>query len=266
MTTKRFDDDGTPAEQYERVIVPRVFLPLAREVVAAAALSTGERVLDVACGTGALTRLLAAGVGPTGSVVGLDVNAEMLSVAAMSVPDRHVEWRQASASELPFAEATFDLVTCQHGVQYFPDRTEALGEMRRVLREGGRLVLTCWRASTESPAYLAVERWLTERSGTPTSLPPFCFADSDEFCRVVDAAGFTDVQLRTVPLSVHYPAVEIFVRSLFTSPGTRAVMADVGEEEAVELISQVEKDLAPYSSPDGSVTVPQGVNLLSAQA
>ena len=266
MTTKRFDDDGTPAEQYERVIVPRVFLPLAREVVAVAALSTGERVLDVACGTGALTRLLAAAVGPTGSVVGLDVNAEMLSVAAMSVPDRHVEWRQASASELPFADTTFDLVTCQHGLQYFPDRAKALEEMRRVLREGGRLVLTCWRASTESPAYLAVERWLTARSGTPTSLAPFSFSDSDELCRVVNAAGFADVQLRTVPLSVHYPTAKVFVGSLFTSPGTRAAMADLEDEEVAGLISQVEKDLAPYSSPDGSVTVPQGANLLSAKA
>ena len=266
MTTKRFDDDGTPAEQYERVMVPRVFLPLAREVVAAAALSTGERVLDVACGTGALTRLLAAGVGPTGFVVGLDTSAEMLSVAAMCVPDGHVEWRQASATELPFAETTFDLVTCQQGVQFFPDRARALEEMRRVLREGGRLVLTCWRASTESPAYLAVERWLTGRSGTATSLPPFSFADSDELCRVVNAAGFADVHLRTVPVSVHWPTVEMFVRSVFTSPNMRGALADVGDEEFAGLISQVEKDLTPYSSPDGSVTVPQVASLLSAQA
>ncbi len=96
------DLDGTPAEVYERVLVPRVFMPLAQAMVQLARPAEGERVLDLACGTGALTRLLAPNVGSTGSIIGLDVNPEMLGLAATHASGPRIEWREASALDLPF--------------------------------------------------------------------------------------------------------------------------------------------------------------------
>src|SRR5207248_3148605 len=135
---------GTPAEVYERYNVPRFFLPWAHELVDRLDPRPGERILDVACGTGAATRLLAERVGPTGQVVGLDVNAGMLAAARAAVTNPVVEWHEANAQALPFADGAFDAILCQLGLQFFPDRPLALREMRRVLAPGGRLALACW--------------------------------------------------------------------------------------------------------------------------
>ena len=129
---------------YERVMVPAVFGPWAKELLDIAVLAPGMRVLDVACGTGIVARLAAPQIGPTGRVVGLDTNEATLGVArAQPQPTgAHAEWRQGDATKLPFPDAEFDTVLCQHGLQYVPDWTAALREMKRVLASGGRLALS----------------------------------------------------------------------------------------------------------------------------
>jgi ubiquinone/menaquinone biosynthesis C-methylase UbiE len=135
-------------EVYERHMVPAIFGPWAPLLVAQAALHTGERVLDVACGTGVLTRLAATQVGITGNVVGLDLNPGMLAVArTLPLPQgAAIDWREGDAGALPFVAATFDVVFCQLGLQYFPDRRQAVREMYRVLSPNGRLVALVWRS------------------------------------------------------------------------------------------------------------------------
>ncbi len=107
---------------------------------------SGERVLDIACGTGVVTHLVVPHVGATGKVVGLDLNAGRLAVAQSlsSVSGITIEWREGDVNALPFPDADFDLVTCQQGFQFFPDRLVALREMSRVLVPGGRLALNVW--------------------------------------------------------------------------------------------------------------------------
>src|SRR5262245_23622242 len=116
------------AELYQRYLVPAVTAPWAADLVARAQLRAGERVLDVACGTGVVARLAAERVGAGGRVVGLDVNAGMLAVARSlePVPGAAIEWCEASVLEMPFAPATFDVALCQFGLQFFPDRPLAL--------------------------------------------------------------------------------------------------------------------------------------------
>src|SRR5437867_7780828 len=118
-TSPMLDLARSPAEIYERHSVPRFGLLWARDLVDLVAPKAGERALDVACGTGAVTRLVAERVNPTGSVVGLDVNAGMIAVARSRVTSLNVEWREASVLELPFADGSFDLVICQQGLQFF---------------------------------------------------------------------------------------------------------------------------------------------------
>ena len=126
---------GNAPEMYERYFVPTIFAPLASLLIELAAIQPSERVLDVACGTGVVARLAAQYVGPTGQVVGLDLNPEMLAVACTIPlpPGASIRWQEGSAVALPCAEAAFEVVCCQQGLQFFPDRGAALREMHRVL-------------------------------------------------------------------------------------------------------------------------------------
>ena len=135
MSQEQWHLDGKPDELYERYLVPAKFGPWAADLVALGAPKSGERVLDVACGTGVVTRLVVPHVGAKGKVVGLDLNAGRLEVARAlsSISGITIEWREADVSALPFPDANFDLVTCQQGFQFFPDRLVALREMFRVL-------------------------------------------------------------------------------------------------------------------------------------
>ena len=129
----------SPALAYEHHFVPAIGAPMAAELVRDAALSPGERVLDVACGTGVVARLAAPEVRPGGTVVGLDIDAGMLAVARSAAePGASIEWHEASAEAMPLPDAAFDVVLCQMGLQFMPDQLAALREMRRVLARGGR--------------------------------------------------------------------------------------------------------------------------------
>src|SRR5437867_1567189 len=146
---------ASAAELYERYLVPAIFEPWAMALVALAAPQPGERVLDVACGTGTVARLAAQHVGPTGQVMGLDVNPGMLAVALGLPPPQGVPiaWQEGDAMAMPLADAAFDVVLCQQGLQFFPDRAVALREMHRVVAPGGRVALRGWRSIQYSPGF-----------------------------------------------------------------------------------------------------------------
>ncbi len=158
---------GNAAEVYERQLVPVMLAPWAPKLIDLAEVRPGMHVLDVACGTGVVTRLAAERVGSTGRVVGLDINAAMLSVARGLPPvgGATVEWLEASALEIPLPDAAFDVVLCQHGLQQFPDRPTALREMRRVLMPGGRLALCVWSRIEGSPGMAALAEALERHVG-----------------------------------------------------------------------------------------------------
>jgi ubiquinone/menaquinone biosynthesis C-methylase UbiE len=131
---------ASAAENYERHFVPAIGEPVARRLLDAARPAPGERVLDVACGTGIAARLAVDGRRPAGHVTGLDANPGMLEVARRSRP-AGIEWHEAPAEDMPLPDASFDLVLCSMGVQFFSDKVRALREMRRVLAPGGRAVV-----------------------------------------------------------------------------------------------------------------------------
>jgi ubiquinone/menaquinone biosynthesis C-methylase UbiE len=143
VAAERWQLEGGVPRSYERFLVPALFGPLAERLVRLAAPGPGEPVLDVACGTGIVARRAAASVGPDGAVAGVDLNAGMLEVAGEAAADVRppIDWRAVDAADLPFADGAFDIVFCQQGLQFFPDRTAALREMRRVLVPSGRLAL-----------------------------------------------------------------------------------------------------------------------------
>ena len=137
---------GDAAELYERYVARYILGPWAPLLVDAARLAPGERVLDIACGTGIVARTAAERLGPSGHVIGIDLNADMIRVARSLPPPvgAPIEWFERSALDLGLGDTSVDAVLCQQGLQFFPDRARAMWEMRRVLRRGGRLALSVW--------------------------------------------------------------------------------------------------------------------------
>ena len=160
MTTVSYRNfTGTAAENYERYFVPKIATPVSVALLEAAALQPGERVLDVACGTGLIARLATEGVGSSGTVTGLDLSPDMINVArAVSPPT--VEWHVGDATSLPFADDAYDVVLCQMGLMFMQDRHAAVAEMRRVTVAGGRVVVNT--PGVIQPLFALMEQALVE--------------------------------------------------------------------------------------------------------
>jgi SAM-dependent methyltransferase len=141
MTTVSYRSfTGTAAENYERCFVPKIARPVSVALLDAAALQPGERVLDVACGTGLIARLAAQSVGPSGTVSGLDLSPDMIEVARAVSPST-IRWHVGDATSLPFADDSYDVVLCQMGLMFMEDRHTAVAEMRRVTAAAGRVAV-----------------------------------------------------------------------------------------------------------------------------
>lgn len=135
---------GAIPKLYDSVLVPLIFESYAADLARRLASRPLARVLEIAAGTGVATRRLAATLPRTVSIVATDLNQPMLDQAAAIGTSRPVEWRQADAMQLPFADMTFDAVTCQFGTMFFPDKPRAFAEARRVLRPGGVFIFSVW--------------------------------------------------------------------------------------------------------------------------
>ena len=136
---------GSIPENYDRYMVPMIFEPYAADIAQRAAHLKPSAILEIAAGTGAVTRVLAPMLGAEARYVVTDLNQPMLDYAAThQAPDHRITWRQADAQALPFEDATFDLVCCQFGAMFFPDRTLAYGQAKRVLKPGGHYLFNVW--------------------------------------------------------------------------------------------------------------------------
>ncbi len=135
---------GSIPELYEQLLVPLIFEPYAIDLAQRAAELEPASVLEIAAGTGVLTRQLARVLSPAARIVATDLNQSMLAHAEALGTSRPVEWRQADAMRLPFDDESFDLVICEFGAMFFPDKGEAFGEARRVLRSGGSFLFNVW--------------------------------------------------------------------------------------------------------------------------
>ena len=244
---------GTPAEIYEQHMVPAIFARWAPDLVAAAEVQPGSRVLDVACGTGAVTRILAERVGPAGTVVGLDINPGMLAVARTAVPLPNIEWLEGSAVNMALPDATFDSVLCEQGLQFFPDKPAALAEMRRVLKPGGRLALSCWHTVEHMLGYLALEQALAKRVGPEqAALPPFSLGDADTLRRLVTGAGFHAVRLRVDAKLIRFHSAEHMVRAVVGgAPTMLGALAEQGAGVLDAIAAEVSAATRAYEDDEG---------------
>src|SRR3954468_13789813 len=135
---------GSIPQLYDRLLVPLIFEPYAEDLAARVALLQPSSVLEIAAGTGAVARQLARALATDATIVATDLNQSMLDQASTVGTKRPVEWRQADAMQLPFPNGTFDAVVCQFGVMFFPEKSKAFSEARRVLRPGGVFIFNVW--------------------------------------------------------------------------------------------------------------------------
>jgi ubiquinone/menaquinone biosynthesis C-methylase UbiE len=247
---------GSAPELFERYLVPAVTAPWAADLVAAAGPPPGARVLDVACGTGIVARLAAERVGPAGRVVGLDLNPGMLAVARglPSRPGAPITCQHASAVVLPFPDATFDVIFCQQGLQFFPDRPAAVREMHRVLAPGGRLALSVYSTIAHNPATRALAEAL-DRHGLPQAAAikraEHALADAEVLHALLTEAGFRDVAVRTATLTVRLPSPQTYVQIQLTATPLATVAGDLDDPTRAVLVQAVGLALRSYVGEDG---------------
>jgi ubiquinone/menaquinone biosynthesis C-methylase UbiE len=251
----RWQPSGNAAETYEKYLVPAVFGVWPPILLRLVSPRPGERVLDVACGTGTVARLAAEQVGPTGRVAGLDISAGMLTVARLiPLPAGQVEWREADAQSIPFADGSFDIVTCQLGLQFIPDRAKALREMRRVLVPSGRLAIMVWRPIRYSPGFASLEQALEQHAGLEAAKwmrSPFSLSDRHELKSLIQTAGFADTTIHIGIGSVRFKSVDQFV-SLYTA-GTplAAHVSHMSEKAYSVMVENVRRALESYVDDEG---------------
>ncbi|MGH9172924.1 MAG: methyltransferase domain-containing protein [Vicinamibacterales bacterium] len=260
---------GNAAELYDRQLVPAMFAPWAPLLIETADVQLGDRVIDIACGTGVVTRLAARRVGRGGRIVGLDINAAMLAVARShpAADGAPIEWLEANAEALPLPDASFDVVLCQHGLQQFPDRMTALREMRRVLADGGRLALSVWSRIEGSPGMAALvgalERHVSQQAAD-NRRAPFALDDAAEVRELLASAGFAGVKIRTLVETASFPSPEALVDAQLAATPL-STLGTLSDEVRQAIARDVRAALHMYMQ-NGALAVPMEAHVAFARA
>ncbi len=246
------------AEVYEERFVPGIFAEWAPRLVAFAEVAPGDTVLDVACGTGIVARTAADAVGPGGSVTGLDLNPAMLDVARRVRPD--VEWRQGDAAALPLPDDAVDVVTCQMGLMFVPDRGAALAEMARVARR--RVAVLVPAAIGDQPAYSRLTEIVATHAGPDGAdllMAYWSAGDLDRLRALSCAAGLEDVEARTVTGTASFPSVAALVA---TEVEGSPLVDRISTETYDRIRADAQEALAEFVTPEGALEAPLVCHLL----
>ena len=236
------------ASVYEQLFVPALFGQWAAIVAEEATLQPGDRVLDLACGTGVLARAAADSVSPGGSVVGLDPAEGMLAVAGRN--GSGIEWRQGLAESLPFEDASFDAVVCQFGLMFFQDPRRVLQEARRVLRPDGRAVFAVWASLDNTPGYAAFVALLERLFGASVAAvlrSPFAMGDRDRLGPLFEDAGFPAPRVSTRVGVAKFPGLETWIRA--DAKG----WLELDDEQCRLLLGAAREELSGFVTAEGVV-------------
>lgn len=251
---------------YERLHVNALFRQWVEPVLDAAAVTMGNSVLDVACGTGVAARAACSRVGPEGSVTGLDIDRGMLSVAESIEPG--VRWIEGDAGQLPFPNGNFDAVVSQFGLMFFPEPVRAIREMLRCVKSGGRLVVAVWDALERSQAYPISVDLLKRRAGSAAAAAlraPFVMGDVDALRDLFEQAGATAISIRTQHGTATFPSVRSMVEADLR--GWLPLMGVFLEDALIEsVLSEADEALSEFVASDGTMVFDAPAHIVECES
>jgi SAM-dependent methyltransferase len=237
------------ATAYQSLFVPALFEQWCGKVADAARIGAGQRVLDVACGTGVLARHVARHVGARGAVTGLDANPGMLEVARRNGPG--IRWLSGRAESLPLVNGSFDAVVSQFGLMFFDEPARAVREMLRVLTPGGRMAVAVWDSLEHNPLFAAEVDLLASIAGQAAAdalRAPFALGDRNMLNKIFDDAGASAIDIATLPGKARFPSVRVVLEA-----DIRGWLPMVGvplSESTIErVLAAADSALAGYVSP-----------------
>jgi SAM-dependent methyltransferase len=241
---------------YQQYMVPAMFAPLADRVCELVEAGPGDRALDVACGTGALTRALTRRADRGGRVVGIDRAPAMLAVAREepAVDGAAIEFVEGSAGQLPFGDDEFSIVTCQQGFQFFADRSATLAEFRRVVAPGGRVAVACWCDIESSFGFDQISRALDRHLGTEMGdmirFPFVVISDPAELRGLFESSGFDDVVIEIERVAAGFAEPERFAERIIAAGPVSTAFAAATEQQRRAVIGEVTAAIEPARDGD----------------
>jgi SAM-dependent methyltransferase len=252
------------ANAYEALFVKALFGQWAPKVADAAEIQTGQRALDVACGTGVLAREICSRIGSNGHIVGIDPNPGMIAVAKKMAPQ--IEWRVGMAESLPFPDQSFDAVASQFGLMFFKDRKQSVSEMLRVLVPKGHLAIAVWDLLDNIPAYSRLVSLLDQIAGQQAAdalRAPFVLGNRHDLMALLSDAKVNSAEITTHHGTARFPSIRTMVEA-----DLRGWFPMVGVNLPEDLISRILKEaenvLSPYAAADGEVTFDLSAQIITA--
>jgi ubiquinone/menaquinone biosynthesis C-methylase UbiE len=256
------------AELYERMLVAPLFRPFVDDLLERVRLAPGDRLLDLACGTGVVARAARERLGAAVTIVGVDASPQMLAVASSVAPG--IEWRQGNAGALPVDDSErFDVIVCQQGLQFFPDKPAAAREMRRVIARGGRLAVSAWRPLEEIPMILALHRVAERHLGAVTDRR-HAYGDAGTIRQLFAGAGFGNVSVDTVSRTLRFDEAGVFLRlNAMALVNMSSAAEGMNEESRAALADTIADDsrsvLQPFAE-GPAIVFEMRTNVLTAHA
>lgn len=255
-------------EIYERVLVGPLFRPFAERLMARVAPARGDRVIDVACGTGIVARVARERLGHDARIVGVDVAPAMLAVARAVDPT--IDWRQGDAISLPVdAGEYFSVVTCHQGLQFMPDKPAAIREMRRVLAPGGRVAVATWQGLDATPGMLALNA-IAERHVGPIGDARHSLGDPSVLKRLLVDAGFNEITVEIVAHDVQFADGALFARlnamAVIGMSDKGKAMSEPERGQLAGRIAAESQDAVARATRNGMFVMPLTTNLAIGRA
>lgn len=234
---------ATLPEMYEQWLVAPLFLPWVHDIFNAVELAPGDSLLDVACATGIVARVARERLGAGARVTGVDINPHMLSVARSVAPE--IDWREGDVRQLPLRPGErFDVVVCQQGLQFFPDKPAAVASMCGALAEGGRLALLTWRPLSETPFFLELNDVVQRHLG------PFVdvrhdFGDAGPLAGLLRLNGLRDTSVTTLTRTIRFENADVLLRlNTIAVLGMIRAAKQMDEEARATTIARIVADSA----------------------
>lgn len=263
MSELNLQDLKNTAVNYHKYMVPSLFKPWTSTVLEQARVQPGDRVLDVACGTGVLTRAAADVTGKDDTVSGLDSNPGMLAAAKERWPG--IRWEEGIAEDLPWESETFDTVVSQFGMMFFEDKPVALREMERVLKPGGRMAIAVFDSLDNIPGYSIMTDVFRRVVGKDVARAlhfPFSLGDPDDLRFICNESGLAKANVTTLKDQAQFPDVQTIVladvKGWFPIAGI-----ELSDSQIENVIEHAESDLEEFIKEDGSLEFPVSAHLIT---